>query len=165
MKMPAFIHALADCQSHQIGEETRIWQFTIIMKGAVIGRNCNINCHCFIENDVIVGDNVTVKSGVYLWDAIRIENDVFIGPNVTFTTDKYPRSKDYPVGYPQTIVRRGASIGGGAIILPGVEIGEYAMIGAGAIVARDVPSRAVVRGLPSEVMRYLDRPERDPSQV
>ena len=154
--MPIQIHPMADCQTDKIGDGTQVWQFSVVMKGAVIGRNCNINCHCFIENDVVLGDNVTVKSGVYLWDAIRIEDDVFIGPNVTFTTDLMPRSKQYPPSYPVTTVRRGASIGGGAVLLPGIEIGEDAMIGAGAVVTKDVPPRAVVAGSPARILRYLD---------
>jgi UDP-2-acetamido-3-amino-2,3-dideoxy-glucuronate N-acetyltransferase len=150
------IHPLADCKTTRIGAGTKIWQFSVVLAGAVLGENCNVNCHCFIENDVVIGDNVTVKSGVYIWDAIRIEDNVFIGPNVTFTTDKMPRSKQYPDGYPRTTLRRGSSIGGGAILLPGVEIGEYAMVGAGALVTKDVPARAVVAGSPARVLRYLD---------
>jgi UDP-2-acetamido-3-amino-2,3-dideoxy-glucuronate N-acetyltransferase len=154
--MAAFIHHWADCKSQNIGDNTKVWQFTVILAGAVIGRNCNINCHCFIENDVVLGDNVTVKSGTYLWDAIRIEDDVFVGPNVTFTTDRMPRSKQYPGGYPTTLVKRGASIGGGAVLLPGITIGENAMIGAGALVTKDVPDNAVVAGSPARIIRMLD---------
>jgi acetyltransferase-like isoleucine patch superfamily enzyme len=145
-----FIHPLADCQSDHIGDETRIWQFSVVMKRAVIGRNCNISSHCFIEDDVSIGDNVTVKSGNYLWDGLRIEDDVFIGPNVTFTNDKYPRSKIYPENrVPQLTLRRGCSIGGGAVILPGVEVGAGAMVGAGAVVTRDVPAGSTVVGNPA----------------
>ena len=153
--MAAFIHHWADCKSQNIGDNTTVWQFTVILAGAVIGENCNINCHCFIENDVILGNNVTVKSGTYLWDAIRIEDDVFVGPNVTFTTDKLPRSKQYPDGYPTTLVKRGASIGGGAVVLPGITIGENAMVGAGALVTKDVPDNAVVAGSPARIIRML----------
>lgn len=146
------IHALADVQSKNIGADTRIWQFTVVLAGAVIGRNCNINAHCFIENDVVIGDNVTVKSGVYVWDGIRLQDNVFVGPNVTFTNDKYPRSKRYPEnGFPVTTVCRGASIGGGATILPGIVIGENAMIAAGAVVTRDVPANATVVGNPARI--------------
>ena len=142
----AFIHPLADCQSTQIGAGSRVWQFTVVLARAVIGRNCNINSHCFIENDVVVGDNVTVKCGVYLWDGLRVEDDVFIGPNVTFTNDKKPRSKVYPEQFLSTTIKAGASIGAGAVILPGLTIGRRAMIGAGAVVTRDVPDDAVVYG-------------------
>lgn len=141
-----FIHKLADCQTTDIGDETRIWQFTVILAQAKIGKNCNINSHCFIENDVTLGDNVTVKCGVYLWDGVHIEDNVFIGPNVTFTNDKKPRSKVYPDQFLKTIVKEGASIGGGAVLLPGICIGKRAMIGAGAVVTRDVPDDGVIYG-------------------
>lgn len=111
--MSIFLHHLADIQSPHIGQNTRIWQFTVMLPNAHIGADCNICSHCFIENDVIVGDRVTVKCGVQLWDGIRIEHDVFIGPNVTFTNDPFPRSKHYPENFPLTIVKTGASIGGG----------------------------------------------------
>ncbi|MCY1271259.1 dTDP-3-amino-3,6-dideoxy-alpha-D-galactopyranose 3-N-acetyltransferase [compost metagenome] len=147
------IHPLSDVQSTNIGEETRVWQFTVVLAGAVIGRNCNINAHCFIENDVVIGDNVTVKSGVYLWDGMRVEDNVFIGPNVTFTNDKYPRSKQYPEQFAVTTIQRGASIGAGAVVLPGVTIGERAMVAAGAVVTRDVMPNAVVAGNPARQIR------------
>lgn len=106
-------HALADVQSKDIGENTRIWQFCVVLFGAKIGANCNICAQVLIENDVVIGDNVTVKSGVQLWDGLRVEDNVFIGPNVTFTNDKFPRSKQYPDSFPHTILRKGCSIGGG----------------------------------------------------
>lgn len=151
-----FIHPLADCQSASIGAGSRIWQFCVILPGARIGAGCNINAHCFIENDVVIGDNVTVKSGVYLWDGVRLEDNVFVGPNATFTNDMFPRSKAYPEKFAQTIVRRGASIGAGATVLPGVEIGVDAMVGAGTVVSRNIPARAVVVGNPMRMLRYLD---------
>lgn len=144
------IHRLSDCQSSNIGDGTRVWQFTVVLPGAKIGRDCNINAHCFIENDVVVGDNVTVKCGVYLWDGITLEDSVFVGPNATFTNDKKPRSKVYPDKFLRTVVKRGASIGAGAVILPGLTIGEGAMIGAGAVVTKDVPAGATVYGVPAE---------------
>lgn len=140
-----FIHNLADVQSKNIGQDTKIWQFCVVLEKAVIGRNCNICAHVLIENDVIIGDNVTVKSGVQLWDGIRIEDNVFIGPNVTFTNDLYPRSKKYPEKFLQTIVKKGASIGANATILPGVTIGENAMIAAGSIVTKDVPANTLYK--------------------
>jgi UDP-2-acetamido-3-amino-2,3-dideoxy-glucuronate N-acetyltransferase len=151
-----FIHALADVQSQSIGEDTRIWQFTVILKNAVVGKNCNICAHTLIENDVQIGDNVTVKSGVFLWDGLRVESDVFIGPNVTFTNDLRPRSKQYPGKFLETLVKNGASIGANATILPGLTIGQDAMIGAGAVVTKDVPDRAVVAGNPAKIIRHLD---------
>lgn len=141
-----FVHRLADCQSEQVGPGSRVWQFTVVLAGARIGSNCNINSHCFVENEVLVGDNVTLKCGVYLWDGVTLEDGVFVGPNVTFTNDKKPRSKQYPQAFLKTLVRRGASIGAGAVILPGLTIGAGAMVGAGAVVTQDVPDGAVVYG-------------------
>jgi UDP-2-acetamido-3-amino-2,3-dideoxy-glucuronate N-acetyltransferase len=143
------IHPMSDVQSASIGEGTSIWQFCVILAGAKIGAACNICSHCFIENDVIVGDRVTVKCGVQLWDGIRVEDDVFIGPNVTFTNDLHPRSKQYPDAFPQTIIRKGASIGANATILPGIEIGEGSMIGAGAVVTQSVAAGRTVVGNPA----------------
>jgi acetyltransferase-like isoleucine patch superfamily enzyme len=151
-----FVHALADVQTLHIGPRTRVWQFVVILPGAMIGEDCNICSHCFIENDVVVGDRVTVKSGVQLWDGLRLEDDVFVGPNVTFTNDRFPRSRAYPAEFPQTLVRAGASIGGGATILPGVEIGAGAMVGAGAVVTRSVPERGIVVGNPARLTGYTD---------
>ena len=125
--------------------------FRSVLAGARIGRNCNICSHGFIENQVVIGDDVTVKNGVYLYDGITLEDQVFIGPNATFTNDKTPRSKVYPDAFSTTLVKRGASIGGGAVILPGITIGEYAMIGAGAVVTRDVPAHATVVGNPARL--------------
>jgi acetyltransferase-like isoleucine patch superfamily enzyme len=146
---------MADVQSPHIGPTTRIWQFVVVLPGARIGADCNICSHVLIENDVIIGDRVTVKSGVQLWDGLRIEDDVFIGPNVTFTNDPFPRSKQYPPAFPVTTVKAGASIGGGATILPGITIGRGAMVGAGAVVTKSVPDYAVVVGNPARVVRYL----------
>jgi UDP-2-acetamido-3-amino-2,3-dideoxy-glucuronate N-acetyltransferase len=144
-----FLHPLSDIQSKQIGEDTKIWQFCVVLPEAKIGSNCNICSHCFIENKVSIGNNVTVKNGVYLFDGMVIEDDVFIGPNATFTNDKYPKSKIYPSGFPKTHIKKGASIGAGAIILPGITIGENALIGAGAIVTKDVAAHEIVYGLPA----------------
>jgi UDP-2-acetamido-3-amino-2,3-dideoxy-glucuronate N-acetyltransferase len=151
-----FIHRLADCQSAKIGAGSKIWQFTVVLPGAVIGRNCNINSHCFVENDVVIGDNVTVKCGVYLWDGTHLEDDVFIGPNATLTNDRFPRSKHYPERFLPLVIKRGASIGAGAVILPGLTIGEHAMIGAGAVVTRNVPSKSVVYGTASRQVRLVE---------
>lgn len=150
------IHPLADVKTNKIGLNTSVWQFSIILSGAVIGDNCNINCHTFIENDVTIGNNVTVKSGVYLWDGIEIEDEAFIGPNVTFTNDERPRSKQYPASFQRIIVRKKVSIGAASTILGGVEIGEFAMIGAGALVTKSVPSRALVVGIPAKIVGWLN---------
>jgi UDP-2-acetamido-3-amino-2,3-dideoxy-glucuronate N-acetyltransferase len=150
------IHPLADVQTSQIGKDTVVWQFSIILSGARIGKNCNINCHTFIENNVVIGNNVTVKSGVYLWDGIEVEDDVFIGPNVTFTNDKYPRSKTYPPAYQNTILKKGCSVGANATILGGSVIGQYAIIGAGSVVTRSVPPYGLVKGNPASICGWLD---------
>jgi len=149
------IHPLSDVQSNNIGAGTRVWQFVVILAGAKIGENCNICAHTLIENDVFIGNNVTVKSGVYIWDGIRVEDNVFIGPSVTFTNDKLPRSKVYPDAFATTIIKSGASLGANSTILPGVIVGENAMVGAGAVVTKNVPANAVVVGNPAKIIRYL----------
>jgi len=150
----SFIHPLADVATSSIGEGTRVWQFVVILEGARIGRDCNICAQTLIEGDVIVGDRVTLKSGVQLWNSTRIEDDVFIGPNVTFTNDPFPRSKEYPEQFSGITIKCNASIGANATLLPGVTIGEYAMVGAGSVVTGDVPANAVVVGNPAKIIRY-----------
>ena len=140
------IHMLADVQTNSIGRNTRVWQFVVILQGAQIGDNCNICSHCFIEDNVIIGNNVTVKCGVQLWNGLRIEDNVFIGPNVTFCNDKYPKSNNKNFNQEFIYVKQGASIGANATILPGITIGENTMIGAGAIVTKDVPANMVIKG-------------------
>ena len=147
-----FIHPLSDVASKNIGENTRIWQFAVVLEGAAIGSNCNICAHTLIENDVSIGNNVTVKSGVYLWNGIVLEDDVFVGPNATSTNDKTPRSKQYPAEFLKTVVRKGASIGANATILPGIELGEYCMVGAGAVVTKNVPAKSIVVGNPARIV-------------
>ena len=132
------IHSLSDVQSKNIGEDTNIWQYCVVLPKAKIGNNCNICSHCFIENDVVVGDNVTLKNGVYLYDGITVEDGVFIGPNATFCNDKYPKSKNKDFKLEPILIKKGASIGANATILPGVTIGENALVAAGAIVTKDV---------------------------
>ncbi len=150
------IHPTADVQTANIGPGTTVWQFAVILSGATIGANCNINCHTFIENDVHIGDRVTVKSGVYLWDGIRLEDDVFVGPNVTFTNDKYPRSKKYPDAFQRTTVCRGASLGANATILGGITIHEKALIGAGSVVTKDVAAYTLVLGNPARAVARVN---------
>ena len=149
------IHPLADVGECQIGAGTRIWQFAVLLSGARIGRDCNINAHTFIEGDVVLGERVTVKSGVYLWNGTRIEDDVFIGPNATFTNDRAPRSKCYPDRFYGPTIEHNASVGANATILPGVTLGEYSMVGAGAVVTRDVPPHALVYGSPATIKAYV----------
>ena len=150
------IHPSADVQSKNIGEGTSVWQFAIVLPGAVIGKNCNINCHTFIENDVKIGDSVTIKSGVFVWDGIEIEDNVFVGPGATFVNDKFPKSKVYPEAFQRIKICKGASIGANATILGGITIGEHAMVGAGSVVTKDVPAFALVYGNPAKVMGSTD---------
>ena len=152
--MHPIIHPLADVQSPQIGDGTRIWQFCVVLQNAKIGSDCNICSHVFIENDVSIGDRVTIKCGVQLWDGLRVADDVFIGPNVTFTNDPFPRSLQHPEKYAITTIHCGASIGANATILPGISIGRSAMVGAGAVVTRDVPPHAIVKGNPARISGY-----------
>jgi UDP-2-acetamido-3-amino-2,3-dideoxy-glucuronate N-acetyltransferase len=151
------IHPSADVQSQHIGEGTQVWQFAIILPNAVIGKNCNINCHTFIENDVVLGDRVTIKAGVYLWDGLTIGDDVFIGPNATFINDKYPRSKKYPEKFERTEIENGVSIGANATIVGPVKLGSYALVGAGSVVTKDVDAFTLVVGNPAKAVGKVDR--------
>lgn len=154
--MSYFKHDKSLVETEQIGEGTRIWAFVHVLPGASIGRDCNICDHVFIENDVVIGDRVTIKCGVQIWDGLRLADDVFVGPNATFTNDLFPRSKVYPEKFAQTIVCNGASIGANATILAGLTIGAKAMVGAGAVVTRDVPARAIVVGNPARIKGYVE---------
>jgi acetyltransferase-like isoleucine patch superfamily enzyme len=147
-----FIHPNSDVQSQHIGEGTRVWQYVVILPDAVIGRDGNICSHCFIENKVVVGDRVTVKCGVQLWDGVTLEDDVFVGPNATFTNDLRPRSRNATAQLLPTLVKKGASIGANATILPGLTIGEGATVGAGAVVTKDVPPGVTVVGSPARII-------------
>ena len=149
----AFIHPQALVESPRVGERTRVWAFAHILGGATVGADCNICDGVYIENEVVVGDRVTVKCGVQLWDGITLEDDVFVGPNATFTNDRFPRSRQ-PFELERTLVRRGASIGANATILPGLVIGQHAVVGAGSVVTRDVPAYAVVVGNPARIIRF-----------
>jgi acetyltransferase-like isoleucine patch superfamily enzyme len=149
------IHKSSFVASQSIGAATNIWAFVNILSGAIIGENCNICDHCFIENEVVLGNNVTVKCGVYLWDGITAENDVFIGPNAVFTNDNRPRSKHYkePI---KTLLKQGASIGANSTILAGITIGKFAMTGIGSVVTTNVPDYALVYGNPAKIMGWVD---------
>ncbi len=153
-----YVHPAGLCESSTVGEGTRVWAFAHVLPGARIGRDGNICDHVFIENDVVLGDRVTVKCGVQLWNGLLVADDVFIGPNATFSNDKYPRSKQHQAVVLQTHIDRGASIGGGASILPGLRIGARAMVGAGAVVTQDVPAGAIVFGNPARIVGYVDTP-------
>jgi UDP-2-acetamido-3-amino-2,3-dideoxy-glucuronate N-acetyltransferase len=154
-----FVHSQGLCESSSVGKGTRIWAFAHVLPGATVGRDCNICDHTFIENDVVLGDRVTIKCGVQVWDGVRLEDDVFVGPNATFTNDNFPRSKQRPAQFAKTVVSRGASIGANATILPGVSIGQNAMVGAGAVVTHNVPANAIVVGNPARITGYVDTGE------
>jgi len=148
------IHSTADIQSPHIGDQTKIWQYVVVLPNARVGDNCNICSHCLIENNVQVGNGVTVKSGVQLWDGVILEDDVFVGPNVTFTNDLLPRSKqDFTLK--STCIKKGASIGANATILAGITIGNYAMIGAGSVVTKEVPAYSLWYGNPAKMHGYI----------
>jgi UDP-2-acetamido-3-amino-2,3-dideoxy-glucuronate N-acetyltransferase len=153
--MSFFVHPNALCESPDIGSGTRIWAFAHVLPGAKLGADCNICDGVFVEGDVIVGDRVTVKCGVQLWNGVRLGNDVFVGPNATFNNDLFPRSRQYPPAFLETVVEDGASIGANATLLPGIKIGRGAMIGAGAVVTRSVPPNAIVVGNPARIVGYV----------
>ncbi|MBR7198735.1 MULTISPECIES: acyltransferase [unclassified Pseudomonas] len=148
-----FVHSHALCETSEIGKGTRIWAFSHVLPKAKIGEDCNVCDHVFIENDVVIGDRVTIKCGVQIWDGISIADDVFIGPNATFTNDRFPRSKVYPESFDRTVICKGASLGANCTILPGITIGENAMIGAGAVVTRSVPANVTVVGNPARILQ------------
>ena len=150
-----FIHDQAIVETAHVGEGTRIWAFAHILKDAIIGKNCNICDHTFIEGDVVVGNNVTTKSGVYLWNGLRIEDNVFIGPNATFTNDIRPRSRVYMSEFKKTHICKGASIGANATVICGITLGQWAVVGAGSVVTKDVPDYALVYGVPAKVRDYI----------
>lgn len=154
--MSYFKHPTADVQCDVVGDGSKLWQFVVVLPGARIGSDCNICSHCFIENDVVIGDRVTLKCGVQIWDGITIEDDVFIGPNVSFTNDRFPRSRQHPEKFDRTVIRHNASIGANATLLPGIVIGAHAMVGAGAVVTRSVPPNAIVVGNPAKIVGYVD---------
>lgn len=163
--MNYFVHPSAICESKTIGEKTRIWAFSHVLPNAKVGIDCNLCDHVFIENDVLIGDRVTIKCGVQVWDGVTLEDDVFVGPNVTFTNDPFPRSKQYPTAFSKTLVRRGASIGANATILSGITIGIQAMVGAGAVVTHDVPPYAKVVGNPARIIGYTHSSSQGASKI
>lgn len=150
------IHPLSDCQNTGIPDSTNVWQYCVVLPGAKIGENVNICSHCFVENDVIIGNNVTVKCGVQIWDGIELEDNVMIGSNVTFTNDMYPRAKNSEWKMLRTRVCKGATIGAGSVILPGLTIGEGAFIAAGSVVTKNVPAGEMWMGNPAKFYRKVD---------
>ena len=149
------IHKLSDIQSNNIGDNTNIWQFCVVLKDAVIGKNCNINAQVLIENDVLIGNNVTIKSGVQIWDGITLEDNVFIGPNVTFTNDFTPRSKQYPNQFLKTLIMNGASLGANSTIIGGITIGSFAMVGAGSVITKSIGKQELWYGNPASHRGYV----------
>jgi acetyltransferase-like isoleucine patch superfamily enzyme len=149
------IHPAALVETDQIGNNTRVWAFVHILKGAIIGEGCNICDHCYIEYGVTIGNNVTVKCGIYIWEGVTIEDDVFLGPNVVFTNDIFPRSKQY-VPIAKILIQKGASIGANSTILAGTTLGEYCMTGIGSVITRDVPAHALVYGNPASIKGWVD---------
>lgn len=154
------IHPSAQVDTKLIGPNTTVWQFAVILHGAQIGDHCNINCHTFIEGDVIIGNNVTIKSGVFLWNGLRLGDRVFVGPNATFVNDPYPRSKQYLDKHELTTLESDCSIGAGAIILNGLRIGHHALIAAGSLVTKDVPPHGLVKGNPGRLVGWVDAKSR-----
>ncbi|TCD17337.1 N-acetyltransferase [Pedobacter psychrodurus] len=153
--MESKIHPLSDVLSNKIGENTYVWQFTVILAGAVIGNNCNINCNCFIENDVVIGNNVTIKSGVQVWDGVEISDNVFVGPNVTFTNDLVPRSKVYPASFKKTSLMKFCSIGANSTLVAGIQVGEFAFVGAGSVLTKSIAPYTVWYGNPAAHRGYI----------
>jgi acetyltransferase-like isoleucine patch superfamily enzyme len=152
-----FVHERALCESEAVGPGTRIWAFAHIMPRAIVGSDCNVGDHAFIETGARIGDRVTVKNGVLIWDKVTIEDEVFVGPNAVFTNDPNPRIafKTPPERFLPTLVRRGATIGANATIVCGVTIGEQAFVGAGTVVVRDVPAHALVVGNPARRVGWV----------
>lgn len=146
-----FVHQNALCESDNVGAGTRVWAFAHVMEGAVVGTDCNICDHAFIETGAKVGNRVTVKNNVLIWDKVTIEDEVFLGPNAVFTNDLMPRVafKKKPDEFVPTLVGRGASVGANVTVVCGVTIGEQAMIGAGSVVTRDVAAHALMVGNPA----------------
>ena len=155
--MAVDIHPSSIVNSENIGDNTKVWQYCVILEHAKIGRNCNINYNVFIENDVLIGNNVTIKSGVQIWDGIRIDDNVFIGPNVTFTNDLFPRSKSFPSKFVNTFIDFGASIGANSTIIAGNRIGEYSLVGAGSVVTSSIPPYTVFYGNPARFKGYVTK--------
>jgi UDP-2-acetamido-3-amino-2,3-dideoxy-glucuronate N-acetyltransferase len=152
-----FVHPNGLCESDQVGEGTRVWAFAHVMPGAVLGKGCNVCDGAFVESGAVVGDRVTIKNNVLLWDGVTVEDDVFLGPNAVFTNDMNPRAafKKSPNDFLPTLVRRGASIGANATIVCGTTIGEGAFVGAGSVVAGDVPAYALVVGNPARRIGWM----------
>lgn len=150
-----FAHPTALVEAERVGSNTRIWAFCNVQRGAVIGSDCNICDGCFIEENVVIGDRVTVKNGVSLWDGTVVEDDVFIGPNAVFTNDVYPRSRVHHDEPERTLIKEGATIGAGAVVVAGHSVGRHAFVGAGAVVTKNVPDFTMWYGNPAVFVDYV----------
>ena len=152
-----FIHPTALVESNEVGAGSRFWAFVHVLDGAVIGRDCNIGDHCFIENHTRIGDEVVIKNGVSVWEGVTIEDRAFIGPNAVFTNDRVPRAKVFRDAYDRTVIRRGASIGANSTLVAPITVGQYALVGSGSIVTHDVPDYGLVYGSPARLAGYVCR--------
>jgi acetyltransferase-like isoleucine patch superfamily enzyme len=155
-KKDYFIHEKALCETISVGKDTRVWAFSHIMKGVILGKDCNVGSHVFIESGVRIGDRVTIKNGISIWDGVTIEDDVLLGPNCVLTNDLLPRSKGYTENI-TTLIKKGSSIGANATILCGITLGEYCMVGAGAVVTKSVLPFSLVVGNPAEFKYFISR--------
>ncbi|HEY3250196.1 MAG TPA: acyltransferase [Ignavibacteria bacterium] len=152
-----FVHPKALVEADIIGAKTRIWAFAHVLKNVSIGEDCNICDYVFVESGVTIGNRVTIKNGISLWDGVTIEDDVFLGPNCVFTNDMFPRSKAHHQQYEKTLLKKGASIGANATILCGITLGNYCLIGAGAVVTKDVPDFACLVGNPGKLLYWISK--------
>lgn len=155
--MSFFRHAQALVESEDIGDGTRVWAFAHVMSGARIGRDCNIGEHCFIEKGAVLGNGVTIKNHVAVWDGVTLEDGVFIGPSASLTNDLRPRSRQPGWTLRQTRIGQGATIGANATLLCGIEIGAFALVGAGAVVTASVPAYTLVYGNPARPGGFVCR--------
>ena len=151
-----YVHPSSLVETTNVGAGTTVWAFVHLLPGVVVGKNCNICDHCFAESGVVLGNNVTLKCGVYLWHGTTLEDDVFVGPNVVFTNDVHPRSKNQNYTVLPVVIRQGASLGANSTILAGTMVGRYALIGIGSVVTRDVPDYALVYGNPAKQHGWVD---------
>lgn len=149
------VHPKGLCESETVGEGTRIWAFAHVCSGAVVGRECNIGDHAYVEGGAVLGDRVTVKNAVLLWDGVTVEDDVFLGPAVVFTNDARPRSRNADFQPTKTLVERGASLGASVTVVCGIVVGKHSLAAAGAVLARDVPPHALVAGVPATIRGFV----------
>ena len=151
------MHPRGFCESNTVGAGTRVWAFAHVLDGAVVGEHCNICDHAYVEGGARLGNNVTVKNGVLIFDLVTIEDDVFVGPGVVFTNDMRPRAanKKSHDELDPTLVRNGATLGAGAVVVCGSTVGAHAFVAAGAIVARDVPAHGLVAGNPARRLGWV----------